>query len=140
MNAPQEAAQHGVRLALEPINRYETDLIHTCRARPGSCWSRWGQTNLGLLLDTFHMNIEEPGDRAEHPAVWRAHLPLPRGRFRTAGTPARGTWTSGRSCSASERHRLYVAGFPVSSCPCPMQIQLPSVQFPLTLQLLPHNL
>ena len=54
-----DAAQpHGVRLALEPINRYETTLINN--AGEGldliGCVSA---DNFGLLLDTFHMNIEE---------------------------------------------------------------------------------
>lgn len=53
-----EAALHGVRLALEPINRYETDLINTVDEGL-ALLERVGATNLGLLLDTFHMNIEE---------------------------------------------------------------------------------
>jgi sugar phosphate isomerase/epimerase len=52
------AAEAGVRFALEPLNRYETDLIHTVddglKLIQGV-----GADNLGLLLDTFHMNIEE---------------------------------------------------------------------------------
>jgi sugar phosphate isomerase/epimerase len=53
------AAKGGVRLALEPLNRYETDLIHTT-AEGLDLLDRVGADNLGLLLDTFHMNIEEP--------------------------------------------------------------------------------
>jgi sugar phosphate isomerase/epimerase len=49
----------GVRLALEPLNRYETDLIHTA-ADGLALIERVGAPNLGLLMDTFHMNIEEP--------------------------------------------------------------------------------
>jgi 5-keto-L-gluconate epimerase len=52
------AAEHGVRLALEPINRYETDLIHTV-AEGLDLVGRIAADNFGLLLDTFHMNIEE---------------------------------------------------------------------------------
>lgn len=53
------AFSHGVRLALEPINRYETSIIN--RAEEGmELISRVGAANFGLLLDTFHMNIEEP--------------------------------------------------------------------------------
>lgn len=49
----------GVRLVFEPINRYEADLIHT--AAEGLAFiEEIGAPNLGLLLDTFHMNIEEP--------------------------------------------------------------------------------
>jgi sugar phosphate isomerase/epimerase len=53
------AAPAGVRLALEPLNRYETDLIHTV-ADGLELIERVGAANVGLLLDTFHMNIEEP--------------------------------------------------------------------------------
>ena len=53
----------GVRLALEPINRYETTLINN--AQQGlDLVRRVGATNFGLLLDTFHMNIEELGIEA----------------------------------------------------------------------------
>jgi sugar phosphate isomerase/epimerase len=68
------AAGTGVRFALEPMNRYETDLVHT--ARQGlDLVERVGSDRFGLLLDTFHMNIEEPdiedsiravGDRVFH--------------------------------------------------------------------------
>lgn len=53
------ANMHGVRLALEPINRYETTLINTV-AEGLELIESVGADNLGLLLDTFHMNIEEP--------------------------------------------------------------------------------
>jgi sugar phosphate isomerase/epimerase len=68
------AAQEGVRFALEPLNRYETDLIHTA-ADGLDLIERVGADNFGLLLDTFHTNIEEPviedsiracGDRIFH--------------------------------------------------------------------------
>ena len=54
-----EANAHGVRLALEPINRYETTLVNNA-AQGLALLDRVGADNLGLLLDTFHMNIEEP--------------------------------------------------------------------------------
>ncbi len=47
-----------VRFALEPMNRYETDLIHTA-ADGLELIKRVGADNFGLLLDTFHMNIED---------------------------------------------------------------------------------
>ena len=52
-------SRQGVRLALEPINRYETDLIVNV-SEGLTLISRIGADNLGLLVDTFHMNIEEP--------------------------------------------------------------------------------
>lgn len=57
------AAPHGVRYALEPLNRYETDLIQTV-ADGLNLIERVGAENFGLLLDTFHMNIEEPSIEA----------------------------------------------------------------------------
>jgi sugar phosphate isomerase/epimerase len=68
------ALPQGVRLALEPINRYETSLINTT-AQGLDLIEQVGAENFGLLLDTFHMNIEEPeieasiqtcGDRIFH--------------------------------------------------------------------------
>jgi sugar phosphate isomerase/epimerase len=57
------AAVEGVRFALEPLNRYETDLIHSA-AEGMDLIQRVGAENFGLLLDTFHMNIEEPSIEA----------------------------------------------------------------------------
>jgi sugar phosphate isomerase/epimerase len=68
------ARPHGVRIALEPLNRYETSLI--ARVSEGlDLIAQIGADNMGLLLDTYHMNIEEPiiedsiraaGDRIFH--------------------------------------------------------------------------
>jgi len=57
----EEAISHdyNVQLAIEPINRYETDLINTIEEGL-ELIDNIGAPNLGLLLDTFHMNIEEP--------------------------------------------------------------------------------
>lgn len=58
----REAADHatarGIRLAIEPLNRFETDLVNTV-AQGVDLVTRIGRDNVGLLLDTFHMNIEE---------------------------------------------------------------------------------
>jgi sugar phosphate isomerase/epimerase len=54
----QAAHAQGVRLALEPINRYETTLI-TNVAQGLDLIHKVGAENFGLLMDTFHMNIEE---------------------------------------------------------------------------------
>ncbi len=54
-----EAKKVGVRLALEPINRYETSIINNVE-QGMNLINEVGMDNFGLLLDTFHMNIEEP--------------------------------------------------------------------------------
>jgi D-psicose/D-tagatose/L-ribulose 3-epimerase len=68
------AGERGVTLAIEPLNRFETDLVNTVEQGLELC-ERIGRPNAGLLLDTFHMNIEErslpdavrlAGDRVLH--------------------------------------------------------------------------
>lgn len=54
-----EAAAAGVRVALEPLNRYETNFNNTA-ADVLALLDSVGSPALGVLLDTFHMNIEEP--------------------------------------------------------------------------------
>jgi D-psicose/D-tagatose/L-ribulose 3-epimerase len=52
------AGQRGVQLAIEPLNRFETDFINTVEQGMDFV-GRIGASNVGFLLDTFHMNIEE---------------------------------------------------------------------------------
>lgn len=52
------AASAGIRLALEPLNRYETDFLNTS-AQGLELLAQINCPNVGLHLDTFHMNIEE---------------------------------------------------------------------------------
>jgi D-psicose/D-tagatose/L-ribulose 3-epimerase len=55
--APQ-AADAGKVFALEPLNRFETDMV--CTTSQGiSVVDAVGSPGLGLVLDTFHMNMEE---------------------------------------------------------------------------------
>ncbi len=56
--AAQEAAAHGVRLALEPLNRFETDRVNTVEQGLRLC-DDVGHEAVGLHLDTFHMHLEE---------------------------------------------------------------------------------
>jgi 5-keto-L-gluconate epimerase len=56
--AGQLARPKGVRLALEPLNRFESDFI--ANAEQGLNYVRQiDHPAVGLLLDTFHVNIEE---------------------------------------------------------------------------------
>ena len=48
-----------VTLTLEPINRYETNLYNDTRSAR-EIIDKIGSSNLRMLVDTFHMNIEEP--------------------------------------------------------------------------------
>ncbi|MFZ5808344.1 MAG: sugar phosphate isomerase/epimerase family protein [Chloroflexota bacterium] len=52
------AAEKNVRLALEPLNRFEADLIHTT-AEGLDFLGRIDHPAVGLLIDSFHVNIEE---------------------------------------------------------------------------------
>ena len=71
------AAERGVRVTLEPINRYETDFVLTA-ADGMRLIGDIGGDNLGLMLDMFHMNIEEPsieeGIRLAGEKLWHVHL------------------------------------------------------------------
>lgn len=54
------AAGLGIRIGLEPCNRYETHLLNTAR-QALDLMARIDQPNLVAHLDTYHMNIEEQG-------------------------------------------------------------------------------
>jgi sugar phosphate isomerase/epimerase len=58
----------GLRIAMELLNRYEAHLLNT--AEDGLRFvEAVGASNVGLLLDAYHMNIEEPGLPL---AIWKA--------------------------------------------------------------------
>lgn len=71
------AAEAGVVVALEPLNRFETHFLNTaaqaCRlvAEVGSPW-------LGVHLDTFHLNIEEKSlaGALREAGAWLRHVHL----------------------------------------------------------------
>ena len=52
------AGDHNIKLAMEPLNRFENDMINTVEQGLDMI-SQVNSPNLGLLLDTFHMHIEE---------------------------------------------------------------------------------
>ena len=52
------AEQHGLPVLYEPLNRYETDLVHRLE-QADALLTESGATNVRLLADLFHMNIEE---------------------------------------------------------------------------------
>lgn len=57
------AGDRNIKLAIEPLNRYETDFINTC-SQAVKLVNDIGHNAAGLLLDTYHMNIEEKNSAA----------------------------------------------------------------------------
>jgi RpiB/LacA/LacB family sugar-phosphate isomerase len=58
LHCSRHAEKFGVPLLLEAINRYETNLINTATEAVAFI-KEIGVPNIKVLLDTFHMNIEE---------------------------------------------------------------------------------
>jgi len=56
--AAQMAADHNVTLCVEPLNRFETSFINTA-TQCIEVIDRVAHPNCQMMLDTFHMNIEE---------------------------------------------------------------------------------
>jgi D-psicose/D-tagatose/L-ribulose 3-epimerase len=52
------AGDHGVVLGVEPLNRFETSVLNLT-SQAIEVVDRVGHPSCGLMLDTFHMNIEE---------------------------------------------------------------------------------
>ena len=83
VDAVRRYARYGldrnVSLVVEPVNRYETNYINTI-GQAMQFIDDVGLDNLGVLADTFHMNIE---------AVSYTHLTLPtkESRCRSRGAP-----------------------------------------------------
>lgn len=71
------AAERGVRIAIEPINRYEVDFIANVEDGLRMVHDV-GAPNLGLMLDLFHMNIEdasiEESLRSAGRLCWHVHI------------------------------------------------------------------
>jgi D-psicose/D-tagatose/L-ribulose 3-epimerase len=84
----KSAATHGVTIALEPLNRFETDFMNQSE-KAVRLAEDVGASSVGILLDTFHMAIEEK-DQGE--AIRRAGKHLK--HFHTCendrGTPGSG--------------------------------------------------
>jgi D-psicose/D-tagatose/L-ribulose 3-epimerase len=55
----ERAAGAGITVSLEVVNRYETNIMNTGR-QALDYLKAVGRPNLGVHLDTYHMNIEEP--------------------------------------------------------------------------------
>jgi D-psicose/D-tagatose/L-ribulose 3-epimerase len=57
--AGKTAVGAGVRLAIEPLNRFETDIANTT-GHALALAEAAGSPAIGVMLDTFHMNMEDP--------------------------------------------------------------------------------
>jgi sugar phosphate isomerase/epimerase len=82
------AAEKGVPIVFEAINRYENNYLNTA-AETLAFIKGYELTNTKILLDTFHMNIEDP-DMAEAilacgPLVGYVHLADSNRRYPGAG-------------------------------------------------------
>ncbi len=84
-----EARSRGIRIGIEPVNRYETFLVNTA-AQAIDLIERIGAENVFVHLDTYHLNIEETsfgdairtaGSRMEYIHLSESHR----------GTPGTGT-------------------------------------------------
>ena len=97
----KEARQRGIRLVVEPWNRYETYLINTLE-QAASLVSDIGEDNVGVKGDLFHMNIEESdiagAIRAAGPLLW--HMDL---ADSNRAAPGRGHLRVRRECGTRTR-------------------------------------
>jgi D-psicose/D-tagatose/L-ribulose 3-epimerase len=58
----------GIEIGIEPLNRFETYFLNTPRRRGALC-DEIGSPRIGILVDTFHANIEEKSiERGAAPA------------------------------------------------------------------------
>ncbi|MEZ5936504.1 MAG: sugar phosphate isomerase/epimerase family protein [Alphaproteobacteria bacterium] len=83
------AGSLGMRLGLEPCNRYETHLLNTAR-QTADIIERVGADNVFIHIDTYHMNLEEVS-MAEGFADAGAHLGYVHLSESNRGVPGRGT-------------------------------------------------
>ena len=79
------AKKYGLDIALEPLNRFESDLINTSKDVV-RLLDEINETNMKIILDGFHMTIEEQdirkaiqtaGDRLIHVQVSENHRGIP---------------------------------------------------------------
>ena len=70
-----EAADAGIALAIEPLNRYETSILNTVEQSLDALEPLLG-AGVGLALDTYHLNIEEkkPADAIRAAGSAIAHV------------------------------------------------------------------
>jgi len=76
-DAADYAEARHIRIALEPLSRFEASLVNTIADGTRFC-RETGSKNVGLLVDTYHANIEEdrPADawRAASEVIFHVHI------------------------------------------------------------------
>jgi D-psicose/D-tagatose/L-ribulose 3-epimerase len=87
--ASEVARQCGVVIGLEPLNRFETDMVNTAE-QALSLVREVGHPFLKISLDTFHNNIEEKSIPATIRAVGKDLLCHVQGNESDRGTPGTG--------------------------------------------------
>lgn len=85
----QIAGDCGVTLGLEPLNRFETDMVNTVD-QALSILEEVGNPNLKIVLDTFHSNIEEKDIPASIRKIGKDLLCHVQGNESDRGTPGTG--------------------------------------------------
>jgi D-psicose/D-tagatose/L-ribulose 3-epimerase len=85
----QVAADHGVLVGLEPLNRFETDMINTID-QALSLTEEVCHPSLKIVLDTFHANIEEKNIPASIRKIGKERLCHIQGNESDRGTPGTG--------------------------------------------------
>jgi D-psicose/D-tagatose/L-ribulose 3-epimerase len=81
-------AEHGVTVAIEPLNRFETFFLNTAEDAARFC-DQVNHPNVGILFDTFHANIEEKNIANGYRTVGR-HLKHVHTCENDRGTPGTG--------------------------------------------------
>lgn len=83
------ASEKGIKLGIEPVNRYETFLVNTAQ-QAVELLDRIGADNMFIHLDTYHLNIEEEsfGDAIRTAGDRMGYIHLSESN---RGTPGRGT-------------------------------------------------
>lgn len=85
----QIAGDCGVTLGLEPLNRFETDMVNTAD-QALSILDEVGSPHLKIVLDTFHSNIEEKDIPATIRKIGKDLLCHVQGNESDRGTPGTG--------------------------------------------------
>ncbi|MEJ7914084.1 MAG: sugar phosphate isomerase/epimerase family protein [Chitinophagaceae bacterium] len=94
INIGKVAGDHGIVVGLEPLNRFETDMVNTAD-QAISLVREAGSPHIKIQLDTFHTNIEEKNIADTIRSVGKDLLCHVQGNESDRGTPGTGNvdWT-----------------------------------------------